>query len=87
MDTIHWEAILALRTIIEKSIRKEKPKYIAFVDMEKAFDNVNWSVMFKMLKRADIEHIERRLLFKLYQKETAVMRFGKIEKEAFIKRE
>jgi len=70
------EAILALRIIIDKRIRKDKPTYIAIVDIEKAFDNVNWAIMFKILKRAGIEYTERRLLFKLYQKETAVIIFG-----------
>jgi len=75
------EAILALRIIVEKRIRKDKPTYLAFVDIEKAFDNVNWAIMFKILKRAGIEYTERRLLFKLYQKETAVIRFGETEEE------
>lgn len=35
------EAILALRTIIGKRFRKDKPTNIAFVDIEKAFNNVN----------------------------------------------
>lgn len=41
MDT--RETILALRTIIEKLIRKDKPTYIAFVDIEKAFDKVTYN--------------------------------------------
>jgi len=76
------EAILAKRIIIEKRIRKDKPTYIAFVDIEKAFDNVNWAIMFKILKRAGIKYTERRLLFKLYQKETVVIRFGETAEEA-----
>lgn len=36
------EAILALGIIIQKRIRKNKQTFIAFVDIEKAFDNVNW---------------------------------------------
>lgn len=80
------EAILALRTIIEKIIRKDKPTYIAFVDIEKAFNNVNWSIMFKMLKRAGINYTERRLLFKLYQKEIAVIQFGEIEEETYMRK-
>jgi hypothetical protein len=35
------EAILALRIIIQKMIRKDKQTFIAFVDIERAFDNVN----------------------------------------------
>jgi len=34
------EAILALRLIIEKRIRKDKSTFITFVDIEKTFDNV-----------------------------------------------
>jgi hypothetical protein len=80
------EAILALRIIIEKRIRKDKPTYLAFVDIEKAFDNVNWAIKFEILKRAGIEYTERRLLFKLYQKETAVIRFGETEEKARIRK-
>jgi len=42
------EEILALRIIIQKRIRKDKQTFIAFVDIEKAFDNVNWKLMFKI---------------------------------------
>lgn len=49
------EAILALRLIVEKGIRKNKLTFIAFVDIEKAFDNVNWEIMFKMMNRAGMQ--------------------------------
>jgi hypothetical protein len=35
------ETILVLRLIVEKRIRKDKSTFIAFVDIEKVFDNVN----------------------------------------------
>jgi hypothetical protein len=35
------EVILALRLIIEKTIRKYRSTFIAFVYIEKAFNNVN----------------------------------------------
>lgn len=40
------KAILALRQVIEKQSRKMKITYIAFVDLEKAFDNVKWKTIF-----------------------------------------
>jgi len=36
------EAIETLRVLIEKQIRRNKDTLIAFVDLEKANDNVKW---------------------------------------------
>jgi hypothetical protein len=52
-----------LRIIIQKRIRKDKQTFIAFVDIEKAFDNVNWTLMFNMIKRVG---------YKIRRQETAV---------------
>ena len=40
------EAILTLRLILEDRIKKNRPTVLAFVDLEKAFDNVNWNKLF-----------------------------------------
>jgi len=56
------EAILALRIIIQKRIRKNKQTFIAFVDIENAFDNVNWKLMFDMMTRVGIKQADRKLL-------------------------
>ncbi|XP_050421358.1 uncharacterized protein LOC126833839 [Adelges cooleyi] len=37
------EAILGLRVIIEKQIERQKITYMAFVDLEKAFDSLKWT--------------------------------------------
>jgi len=42
--------------------------------------------MFNILKRVGIEYTEKRQLFKLYQKETAIIRFYEIEEEACIRK-
>jgi len=68
------EAILALRIIIQKRIRKNMQIFIAFVDIEKAFDNVNWTLMFNMMTRVGIKHADRKLLYKLYKNELAVVK-------------
>lgn len=57
------EVILALKLIIEKRIWKDKLIFIVFVDIIKAFDNVNWEIMFKMLKRVGVATTERKLLY------------------------
>lgn len=48
------EAILLLRILIEKQIRANKDVLIAFVDLKKTFDNVNYDKMFNILKRLGI---------------------------------
>lgn len=42
-----------------KKIRKENQIFLVFVDIEKAFDNVNWTVMFNMMTRMGIKHADR----------------------------
>jgi hypothetical protein len=61
------EEILAIRLIMEKRIRKDKSTIIAFVDIDKAFDNVNWEIMFKIMKRVGYIIVERKLLYQLYK--------------------
>lgn len=55
--------------------------HITFVDLEKAFDNVEWSQLFKMLKE-DFKYKDRRLIWSLYKEETAVVRCGEHQQEA-----
>jgi len=80
------EAILVLRVIIQKRIRKDKQTFIAFGDIEKAFDNVNWKVMFNMMKRLGIKYTDRKLLYNLYKDELAVIRIQDEVEEAKINR-
>jgi len=52
------ETICTLRIIIQKRIRKDKHTFIPFVDIETAFDNVNWKVMFYTMKRLGIKYTD-----------------------------
>lgn len=72
------EAILVLRLIVEKKICKST--FNAFVDIEKAFDDVNWEIMFKIMKRARIATTKRILLYQLYKNEKAIIKMGDIQK-------
>lgn len=42
---------MILRIIIEKRIRKDKLSFITFVDIEKAFNEINCVITFKILKK------------------------------------
>lgn len=52
------------------------------MDIENALDNVNWTVMFNMMKKVGIKYTDRRLLNNLYKDELGVMRIQNYVKEA-----
>uniref|UniRef100_A0A8D9E3Z3 Craniofacial development protein 2 n=1 Tax=Cacopsylla melanoneura TaxID=428564 RepID=A0A8D9E3Z3_9HEMI len=65
------EAILSLRMLIEESMRIDKPLFIAFVDLQKAFDNVNWNILFEILKEIGVDYKDRKIIHSLYKNQTA----------------
>jgi len=67
-------AILCLREIVEKIFTVNKKVYIAFVDLLKASDNVNWNVMIKILKMIKIVYRDRRIIRELYKHQTTFIK-------------
>ncbi|KAL4152683.1 hypothetical protein QTP88_000516 [Uroleucon formosanum] len=63
------EAILGLRVILEKQIERQKITYMAFIDLEKAFDSINWTSLFKILEETEIDFKDRRILYKIYEEQ------------------
>jgi len=64
------EAILDLRVvrvILEKQIERQKITCMAFVDLEKAFDSINWTSLFRILEKTKIDFKDRRILYKIYE--------------------
>lgn len=53
--------------------RIKKPMYIAFVNLEKAFYNVNWEILFIILKYINIDIKDRKVIKELYSKEKTVL--------------
>lgn len=53
------EAIICLRIIIEKIFRIIKPLFTAFLDLEKVFDNVKWTKLFKIMRDIGTEYNNR----------------------------
>jgi len=80
------EAILLLRTVIGKRMRISKPTYIAFVDLEKAFDKVDWTIMFSILKRVGIKYKDRRVIYKMYENQKATIKIDNLEAKADIRK-
>ena len=80
------DAVLAIRIILEKRLSKDKNTYIAFVDLEKAFDSVDWKQLFTIMKEAKINYKDRRIIWSLYREEIAVLRCGQYEQQAKIRK-
>lgn len=60
---------------------------MTFVDQEKAFDNVNWNIMFHTLQEIRFEQQDLKILHSLYRQQTAEIKKGDITVNAKIKKE
>jgi len=80
------EVILVFKQIIEKQNRKSKPTFVAFVDLEKAFDDVNWITLFQILRKSGIANSDRRIIKNLYRNETGIVRYGDSQEIAKIRK-
>lgn len=79
------EAILALRQILERRIDLNKDTYLAFVDLEKAFDKVDWSILLKTLRNAGINWKDKRFILNLYKSQSTIIDVNGCKKEANIR--
>ena len=64
------EAIGILRTICERSIEFGNKVYTSFVDLEKAFDRVDWKVLLNTIKENGIDWRGRSMFKQLYIRQT-----------------
>lgn len=78
------DAILALRIVIDKQIRINKNILIDFINLEKAFDNVNWNKMFNILIRLGITYNDRKVICNLYKNQVIQIQLDGIEEVARI---
>ena len=65
-----------IRTIGEKCIEGDEDIYSVFVDLEKAFDRVDWKKLMGILKKIGVDWKERRLLSNLSMKQRIKVRIG-----------
>ena len=68
------DAIGVMRMIGERYAEKGREVCVCFVDMEKAFDRVDWVILLKELRNRGVDWKERRLLLNLYMRQKAVIR-------------
>jgi len=80
------EAILSLRVMLEKQIDRQKKTFMAFVDLEKAFDNVNWKVLFNIMNNVGIDIKDRNILYAIHKKQEAEIKINSTTRTANIQR-
>lgn len=59
---------------------------MAFIDLEKAFDDVSWNIIFYSLQEIEFEQQDPNTLHCLYKQQTAEIRKGEITVKAKIKK-
>jgi hypothetical protein len=59
------DAIGMLRIISEQTFEIDEELSACFIDWQKAFDQVNWTKLMKILNKTDIDWRERRLISNL----------------------
>ncbi|KAI5631681.1 reverse transcriptase (RNA-dependent DNA polymerase) domain-containing protein [Phthorimaea operculella] len=79
------EAILALRSVVDRRLDLGLETYVAFIDLEKAFDKVNWEAMMKILRDIGIDYRDRKIIYELYKHQETVIEIGQEKGQARIR--
>ena len=77
------DQIFAVKQIVEKTIEKDKKTYMAFVDLEKAYDNVSREKLWKVLYAYGVKGRLLRAIQALYVNGRAKVKVGEMESELF----
>ena len=78
------DQIFAVKQIfVEKTIEKDKKVYMAFVDLEKAYDNVSREKLWKVLDEYGVKGKLLRAIQALYKDGKARVKVGGLESELF----
>jgi hypothetical protein len=56
------EAILALRVLTERRLNVNRNTFIIFINLEKAFDIVNWALLMNSMKKTRIDWKDRLIM-------------------------
>ena len=77
------DQIFAVKRIVEKTIEKDKKTYMAFVDLDKAYDSVSREKLWKVLDEYGVKGKLLRAVQALYVDGRARVKVGRMESELF----
>jgi len=64
--------------LTEKQIEFNKDTFIAFIDLEKAFDKAAWKGLFYTLEGIGADYKDRRIIYNLYKDQSAIIKVTKV---------
>lgn len=70
------EAILALRLVLDRRMDLGLDTHVAFIDLEKAFDKVDWKKMISLLRNTGLDFKDRRIIYELYKNQETIIEVG-----------
>ena len=73
------DAIFVVRQLQEKYLAANKRLYMAFVDLEKAFDQVPWKIIWWALRKLDVEEWIVRLVQGMYANVWSLFCVGEVK--------
>ena len=73
------DAIFVVRQLQEKYLAANKRLYMAFIDLEKAFDQVPWKVIWWALRKLDVEEWIVRLVQGMYANALSLFCVGEVK--------
>jgi len=68
------EAIFSLQTLVQNCFDQKKDIFLAFIDYEKAFDNVKHDLLVKYLQEMGLDNKDISIVANLYWNQTAEIR-------------
>ena len=78
------EAIAAICILGERSMEHLQELYVCMIDIEEAFDRVNWTKLMDIIKDIGVDWRDRRLVTNLYMNQTVTMRINNEESDTVI---
>jgi len=70
------DAIVAMRVLCDRSLEHNNKVFVCYADCEKAFDRVKWEKLMTVLKSIGVDWRDRRLIWNLYQGQSASVQVG-----------
>lgn len=67
-------------------MNRNKVTYLAFIDLEKAFDKLYWNKVFLILQEKDVTEYDLKIIHSLYTNQTACIKKGEITANGQVKK-